>query len=547
MRSGHNANHGGAFLAAQRTDALVAEARASVARLLGGTPQGVVFGPSMTALTMRFSAAIGRTLRPGDEIVCTRLDHDANVAPWLIAAERAGAQVRFAEPDRETLELPAAAVEAVLSERTRWVAVTAASNAVGTIPDLPGIVAAAHSAGARIFVDAVHATPHRALDVAALGCDALACSAYKWFGPHIGILWARPDAAGRPGARQAAPLARHRARPLGARHAALRVAGRRPRRRRLPARARPRGPPRPRGSAAGADGRGPGVDRRRRRARRGARPHRDGDVHGRRPAPARRRRGAGARRGRRVARQLLRAASSRAGWASSPTARCAPASCLQRPRRRRPPAVAVAELTGEPDQLGDRRGRLGRRSRDRHCARGPSPARSGLASGASGTATAISPPRTNGDQLEAVAAPEAPGVVPAGRSLAREQAHVLVGGGDQLGAVDRLDRLLRAPAHAPGGPLARQPQAGREGVAVVALDDLHQPVLVLALDRSLKRAHPPTLPVALLPRRHGVAELGAVAPRAGARPSTRRAGSGPARRATAAAADRRARRPCQHG
>ena len=193
MRSGHNANHGGAFQAAQRTDALVTEARASVAHLLGATPDGVVFGPSMTALTMRFSAAVGRTLEVGDEIVCTRLDHDANVAPWLIAAERAGAQVRFAEPDRETLELPAANVEAVVSDRTRWVAVTAASNAVGTIPDLPGIVAAARSAGARVFVDAVHATPHRPIDVAALGSDALACSAYKWFGPHIGILWARPE------------------------------------------------------------------------------------------------------------------------------------------------------------------------------------------------------------------------------------------------------------------------------------------------------------------------------------------------------------------
>jgi len=196
MRSGHNANHGGAFQAAQRTDALVAQARASVGRLLGATAQGVVFGPSMTALTMRFSAAVGRTLKSGDEIVCTRLDHDANVAPWLIAAERAGAQVRFAEPDRDTLELPAAAVEAVLSERTRWVAVTAASNAVGTIPDLPGIVAATRHAGARVFVDAVHATPHRPMDVAALGCDALACSAYKWFGPHIGVLCARPELLG---------------------------------------------------------------------------------------------------------------------------------------------------------------------------------------------------------------------------------------------------------------------------------------------------------------------------------------------------------------
>jgi cysteine desulfurase family protein (TIGR01976 family) len=164
-----------------------------VAALLGASAEGVVFGPSMTALTMRFAAAVGRSLRPGEEIVCSRLDHDANVAPWLIAAERAGAHVRFAEPDRDTLELPASAVENVLSERTRWVAVTAASNAVGSIPDLPGIVAAAHAAGVRVYVDAVHATPHRQIDVAALDCDALACSAYKWFGPHIGILWGRPE------------------------------------------------------------------------------------------------------------------------------------------------------------------------------------------------------------------------------------------------------------------------------------------------------------------------------------------------------------------
>ena len=193
MRSGHNANHGGMFQAAHRTDELVASARASVGTLLGGDSRGVVFGPSMTALTMRFAAAVGRALQPGDELVCTRLDHDANVRPWLLAAERAGAQVRFAEPEPETLELPAAAVERVLTDRTRWIAVTAASNAVGTVPDLPGIVAATHAAGARVYVDAVHAAPHRRLDVEALGCDALACSAYKWFGPHVGILWARPE------------------------------------------------------------------------------------------------------------------------------------------------------------------------------------------------------------------------------------------------------------------------------------------------------------------------------------------------------------------
>jgi cysteine desulfurase family protein (TIGR01976 family) len=147
----------------------------------------------MTDMTMRFAGAAGRTLRPGDEVVCTRLDHDANVRPWLIHAERNGATVRFADPEPDTLELPAAAVEAVLSERTRWVAVTAASNAVGTIPDLPGIVAAAHAAGARVYIDAVHAAPHRRLDFGALGADALACSAYKWFGPHIGILCGRPE------------------------------------------------------------------------------------------------------------------------------------------------------------------------------------------------------------------------------------------------------------------------------------------------------------------------------------------------------------------
>jgi cysteine desulfurase family protein (TIGR01976 family) len=193
MRSGHGANHGGLFAAAQHTDELVESTRASVATLLGADPRGIAFGPSMTDMTMRFAGAAGRALAPGDEVVCTRLDHDANVRPWLIHAERNGATVRFADPEPGTLELPAAAVEAVLSDRTRWVAVTAASNAVGTVPDLPGIIAAAHAAGARVYVDAVHAAPHRRLDVEALGADALACSAYKWFGPHIGILCGRPE------------------------------------------------------------------------------------------------------------------------------------------------------------------------------------------------------------------------------------------------------------------------------------------------------------------------------------------------------------------
>jgi len=192
MRSGDNANHGGVFAAAHATDACVEHARAAVGKLLGAEPAGVAFGPSMTAMTMRLSAAVGRTLGPGDEIVVTRLDHDANVRPWVIAAERAGATVRWAAPDRDTLALPAAAVEAVLGERTRWVAVTAASNACGTVPELERIVAAAHGAGARVSIDAVAAAPHRALSLAELGADTLACSAYKWYGPHIGILCAAP-------------------------------------------------------------------------------------------------------------------------------------------------------------------------------------------------------------------------------------------------------------------------------------------------------------------------------------------------------------------
>src|SRR3954468_7322431 len=192
MRSGSQANHGGQFKQAHETDQLVESTRVACATLLGGDPSGVVFGPSSPALTMRFAATVLRGLSAGDEIVCTFLDHDSNVRPWVIAAERAGATVKFAAPEPETLELPAANVERVLSERTKWVAVTAASNAVGTVPELPGIVAAAHRTGARVYVDAVHATPHRRLDLAALDADAIGCSAYKWFGPHVGVLCARP-------------------------------------------------------------------------------------------------------------------------------------------------------------------------------------------------------------------------------------------------------------------------------------------------------------------------------------------------------------------
>jgi cysteine desulfurase family protein (TIGR01976 family) len=193
LRSGRVANNEGQFAAAGACDTLLASARGAVGELLAADPEGVVFGPSMTALTFAFSRAAARMLRPGDEIVCTCLDHDANVAPWLAAARDSGATVRFAEPDRDTLELPIEAFEKVLGPRTRWVAVTAASNAVGTMPDLAAIAALTHEHGCQLFVDAVHAVAHRRLDVAAVRCDALACSAYKWFGPHLSVLWARPQ------------------------------------------------------------------------------------------------------------------------------------------------------------------------------------------------------------------------------------------------------------------------------------------------------------------------------------------------------------------
>jgi selenocysteine lyase/cysteine desulfurase len=191
-RSGEPANAHGPFPQAQATDALVWSAREVCGELLGGEPESIVFGESMTSLTMRFAAAVARTLGPGDEVVVTRLDHDGNVRPWVLAAERAGATLRFAEPDRDTLALEPGHVAAVLSDRTRWVAVTATSNVVGTAPDVTAICRLARDVGARTFVDAVAATPHRRVDRRAWGADAVVCSAYKWYGPHTGVLSADP-------------------------------------------------------------------------------------------------------------------------------------------------------------------------------------------------------------------------------------------------------------------------------------------------------------------------------------------------------------------
>jgi selenocysteine lyase/cysteine desulfurase len=192
-RSGDPANAHGPFPQAAATDALVWSTRQACAELLGGSPESVVFGESMTSLTMRFAAAVGRTLGPGDEVVVTRLDHDGNVRPWVVAAERAGATVRFAEPDRDTLALDAEHVAAALSERTRWVAFTATSNVVGTAPDVTAICRLARDAGARTYIDAVAATPHRRIDRRGWGADAVVSSAYKWYGPHVGVLSADPS------------------------------------------------------------------------------------------------------------------------------------------------------------------------------------------------------------------------------------------------------------------------------------------------------------------------------------------------------------------
>jgi selenocysteine lyase/cysteine desulfurase len=191
-RSGDTANAHGPFPQAAATDELVSATRHACAELLGGQPEGIAFGESMTSLTMRFAAAVGRTLGPADEVVVTRLDHDGNVRPWVVAAERAGATVRFAEPDRGTLALEPAHVAAVLSERTRWVAFTATSNVTGAAPDVTAICRLARDAGARTYIDAVAATPHRRIDRQGWDADAVVCSAYKWYGPHVGVLNADP-------------------------------------------------------------------------------------------------------------------------------------------------------------------------------------------------------------------------------------------------------------------------------------------------------------------------------------------------------------------
>jgi cysteine desulfurase family protein (TIGR01976 family) len=186
-------NVGGAFPASHRAGEIVSGCRRAVADLVGADPAGVILGPNMTTLTYRLAYALAKRWAPGDEVVLSRLDHDANVRPWLQVARRAGVTVRWAEVDLATGELPAGQYADLVSRRTRLVAVTAASNILGTRPDVAAIAATAHAAGALLYVDGVHATAHGPVDAAALGADFYATSAYKWSGPHVGAVVAAPD------------------------------------------------------------------------------------------------------------------------------------------------------------------------------------------------------------------------------------------------------------------------------------------------------------------------------------------------------------------
>ncbi|MGX6600665.1 cysteine desulfurase-like protein [Micromonosporaceae bacterium Da 78-11] len=185
-------NRSAAFEPGRRSTGIVAAARSAVADLVGGEPGGVVLGPSATALTYLVARTLAQSWRPGDEVVVSRLDHDANIRPWVQAAESAGATVRWAEFDAKTGELPSGQYADLVGPRTRLVAVTAASNANGTMPRVREIADLAHAAGALVYVDGVHATAHVPTDVRALGADFYVTSAYKWSGPHVAAVVAEP-------------------------------------------------------------------------------------------------------------------------------------------------------------------------------------------------------------------------------------------------------------------------------------------------------------------------------------------------------------------
>ena len=186
-------NRGRGTAAERRADDIVVGARQAMADLLGADPRGIVFGRSMTQITMDIARTLAQDWGPGDEVVVSRLDHDADVRPWVIHAERAGATVRWADFDPATGELTPDDVVRHVTPRTRLVALTGASNLIGTRPDLAAIGVGVHEHGALLYVDGVHLTAHAPIDVAAIGCDFYACSPYKFLGPHLGVLAASPD------------------------------------------------------------------------------------------------------------------------------------------------------------------------------------------------------------------------------------------------------------------------------------------------------------------------------------------------------------------
>ncbi len=189
-----NANHEGPFATSRESDALLEEAHQAGADFVGTDDPGCVsFGPNMTTLTFALSRALGRTWKPGDEVIVTQLDHDANVTPWVLAAKDAGALVRHVRVRPEDCTLDWEDFRSKLSSRTRLVAVGYASNATGTVNPIAEMISEAHAAGAEVFVDAVHFAPHRLIDVSRLDCDFLAASAYKFFGPHVGLMYGKRD------------------------------------------------------------------------------------------------------------------------------------------------------------------------------------------------------------------------------------------------------------------------------------------------------------------------------------------------------------------
>lgn len=187
----HNANTHWSFPTSEETDAIVLAARAALADFLNAAPNEIAFGANMSTLTFHLARALGRSYSPSDEIVVTELDHHANIAPWRALEQERGISIRAVRMIPETGQLDWEHFAAQLSSRTRLVAIGAASNAIGTISDVRRAADMAHAAGAQVFVDAVHYAPHELVDVRALDCDFLACSAYKFYGPHIGILFGR--------------------------------------------------------------------------------------------------------------------------------------------------------------------------------------------------------------------------------------------------------------------------------------------------------------------------------------------------------------------